>query len=158
MISASLGIVSVLWHCDMLTLGPASPKFKGLTRGPNPMRGNADYFWELAVLLATPGVRHLDARNWFRRKLDMHTIRTVEGWGLDVAEFGRRNAASVVEADAWAMLALTPPGSSPALWGRALAVQVGAKAVASQLGVPEAIVRRWVGVTAGLTLGGPLRS
>jgi hypothetical protein len=60
----------------------------------------------------------------------------------------------VTEADAWAMLSLTPLRSTPSVWGRALIVGVGAEAVADVLGVGVAVVRRWSHRTVANTIAG----
>jgi hypothetical protein len=142
----------MLWHCDTLTLGPASPKFKDLTGHVDFHKVREDYVFELAVLLATPGVRELDVRNWFRRRISPFFMRWVVKLDLNVGSLARENAASVVEADAWAMLALTPRNSRPGVYGRALIQQYGFGPAARRVGVSEAVVRRWSATSASLVL------
>lgn len=144
----------MLWHCDTLTTGPASPKFKVLSRAANFDRIPDDYVFELAVLLATPGVREIDVRNWFRRKVSKEKLRWVAGLRLDVEGWARENAASVVELDAWAMLRLTPVRSTPGVWGRALILKHGFGPVAARIGVDEKVVRTWSARTAAVVVGG----
>lgn len=121
----------------------ATNKYRFLTKSVAFDRIPLDYIYELAILLETPGLRQVDLRNWFERKLQIRTIRQTRALGLDVTELAKINAASVTEADAWAMLALTPHRSTPSVWARALIRQEGVTTVAQRLGAPETVVRRW---------------
>lgn len=133
----------MLWHVDALTTRWASPKFTALVNFVQFDRVNPDYLFELAVVLATPGVRVVDARNWMDRRLQLRTRLFIKRAGLDVTDLALENAASVTEADAWAMLRFTPMRSSPSLWARALIVEHGDTAVARRLGVSEKVVANW---------------
>lgn len=130
----------MLWHCDTLTLGPASPKFQALVGWREPPE---EYVYELAILLATPGVTKLDVGNWFRKRLPRKLLERAEGLsGRWVAE-GRENALSVAPSDSWAMLRLTPRGSVPSGWARATILEVGVEEVARRLGVDVGVVKAW---------------
>lgn len=135
----------MLWHCDTLTLGPASRKFQWLADHVNFDRVPHDYVYELAVVLATPGVTAGDIRNWFEGRLQKRTIRFVQGLGLDVGVAGAQNARSVTEADAWAMLRLTPPRHNPSVWARALLVGRTDVELARRVGLPVSHVQSWRG-------------
>lgn len=131
------------FHCDALTTRWASPMFAALTNFVRFERVPHDYVYELAVLLATPGLRDVDLRNWFERKLQLRTIQFVKRLHLDVHALAVDNAASVSEADAWQMLALTPKRSTPSTWGRALILDYGVAEVANRVGVKVEVVSRW---------------
>lgn len=135
----------MLWHCDTLTLGPASRKFQWLADYVRLDRIPEDYVYELAVVLATPGVSPGDLRNWFRGRLQKRTINFVQGLGLDVDVAAARNAESVTEADAWAMLRLTPPNRNPSVWAKALMVGRTDAELARRVGLPVKWVSSWRG-------------
>lgn len=142
----------MLWHCDALTLGPASLKFRWLSDWVRFEHLPHDYAYELAVVLATPGVSEGDVRNWFRGRLQRRTIRFVQDLGLDLGDAPARNAESVTEADAWAMLRLTPKNRNPSVWAKALLVGRTDLEVSRKVGLPVESVSSWRG-RAGRLIG-----